>query len=125
MYIKNIENIAKESYQVLKPDGILLISVTHPLKWISESIKSETKSINYKGYLSDVEIDGKIAGDDNLKLKFINRTFENYINTFTKNGFLLDTIVETGVPDSFVIKYPSYLEFQKKPYRLNMRFIKR
>jgi SAM-dependent methyltransferase len=123
MYISEIDNLAAECFKILNSRGLLIVSVTHPFKWIVELRKGNLEK-SYKGYLSEVEVSGKIAKDKNLKVKFINRTFERYVNTFTKHGFLLNTILETGVPDAFVVKYPKYLEFQKKPYRLNMRFIK-
>lgn len=124
MYIKNIDNIAGRSYDVLNKNGIIVISVTHPLKWVSESLKGNIKNPNYLGYLSETEIPWKIANDKNLLSPFINRTLQTYVNTFTKYGFKLETVVETGVPDTFVVKYPSYLPFQNKPYRLNLKFIK-
>lgn len=123
MYISDIDSLAGECFKILSSGGLLVISVTHPLKWIIESRKGNLEN-SYKGYLSEVEVGGKIAKDRNLEVKFINRTLESYVNTFTKHGFLLNTILETGVPDAFVVRYPKYLEFQKKPYRLNMRFIK-
>lgn len=124
MYIKNIEIIAMESFKVLNPGGILVVSVTHPLKWVSEHLKGNLENKKYLGYLSETIIKGQMAQDKNLGIEFINRTFETYINTFTKYGFKLETVLETGAPDSFVVKYPSYLPFQKKPYRLNLKFIK-
>lgn len=123
MYINDIDNLASECFKILNPKGILVVSVTHPLKWVVESEKGNLDK-SYKNYLSEVEVTGKIAQDKNLVVKFMNRTMESYINTFTKHGFLLNTILETGVPDSFVIKYPKYIEYQKKPYRLNMRFVR-
>ncbi len=125
MYINDIENIARESFKVLNNRGILVISVTHPLKWITEYNSGNIKNKEYRGYLSEAIIDGKIAKDEKLDVQFKNRTFQTYVNTFTKHGFVLESVLETGVPDTFVIKYPSYLEFQKKPYRLNMKFIKK
>lgn len=125
MYIKNIDNIAQESFNVLNPGGLLVISVTHPLKWISEQKKGNINNKLYKGYLSETDIFGFVAGNKDLGITFINRTFETYVNTFTKYGFILETVSEIGAPDSFVIKYPNYLASQGKPYQLNMRFVKK
>lgn len=124
MYIRDIDHVATECYKVLNHRGLLILSVTHPLKWVVESTK-ENIDKSYKGYLSEVEVSGKIAKDSALKAKFITRTLESYVNTFTKHGFVLNTILETGAPDAFVVKYPKYLDFQMKPYRLNMRFVKK
>jgi len=123
MYIKNLDNIARESFKVLKKGGLFIASVTHPLKWVAEKQKGKLGE-QYLGYLSEVKISGKIARDKNLSVVFFNRTLQTYVNTFTKHGFYLEAVLETGVPDTFVIKYPKYLEFQKKPYRLNMKFIR-
>lgn len=124
MYIKNIDTIAHNSFEVLNKNGLVVVSVTHPLKWISEHQMGNIINENYLGYLSETEVNWKIANDKDLAAQFINRTMQTYINTFTKYGFKLETVVETGVPDTFVIKYPSYLPFQKKPYRLNLKFVK-
>jgi hypothetical protein len=114
MYIENIDNIARESCKFLNRGGILVVSVTHPLKWVDKY-----------SYLSENLISGEIAKDKNLEVVFRSRTLETYINTFTKHGFNLESVLETGVPDTFVIKYPGYMDFQKKPYRLNLKFVKK
>lgn len=114
MYLDNIENFAHETYKILNKNGILIVSVTHPMKWIDKT-----------SYLSEGYVSGEISKDKNLKVTFKSRTLQTYINTFTKYGFFLEVVLETGVPDSFVIKYPEYLDFQKKPYRLNLKFVKR
>lgn len=124
MYLDNIETLAENSYKVLNKKGILIVSVTHPIKWTMEYLKGNVGNNAYTGYLSETNVFGKIAGDKDLKFEFKNRTFQTYINTFTKHGFVLENVLETGVPDSFVVKYPRYLAFQKKPYRLNMKFVK-
>lgn len=113
MYVDNLENVASECSKILNKNGILVISVTHPMKWIDKT-----------NYLAEDTVQGEIANDKNLKVVFKTRTLETYINTFTKYGFRLETLLETGVPDSFVIKYPTYLAFQKKPYRLNLKFVR-
>jgi SAM-dependent methyltransferase len=116
MYIKNLDNLASNIFRHLSPNGYLIISVTHPLKW--------TTNLNYQGYLHETEIKFPIANIPDTELEFSTRTLQSYINAFTKHGFVLETITETGVPDSFVIKYPQYRPFQYKPYRLNLKFIK-
>ena len=125
MYINDLDNIAKEVSAIMTDNGALVISVTHPLKWIVDQQKGTIKGQGYKGYLSEVGVKGNIAKEKELELTFLNRTIQTYTNTFTKHGFVLEQVIETGVPDFFVIKYPQYLEFQHKPYRLNMKFIKR
>ena len=114
MYLTNIENLACETYKILNKNGALVVSVTHPMKWMDKT-----------SYLKEDVVPGEIANDKNLKVTFKSRTIQTYINTFTKYGFHLEMVLETGVPDSFVIKYPDYLAFQKKPYRLNLKFVKK
>ena len=114
MYLTNIENLACETYKILNKNGALVVSVTHPMKWMDKT-----------SYLKEDVVPGEIANDKNLKVTFKSRTIQTYINTFTKYGFHLEVVLETGVPDSFVIKYPDYLAFQKKPYRLNLKLVKR
>lgn len=117
MYIKNLDNIASNSHHCLKKQGSLIVSVTHPIKWVTQE--------NYKGYLHETQIKHSIANIKYTEIEFLNRTIETYVNTFTKYGFVLEAIAEIGVPSSFVIKYPQYRPFQYKPYRLNLKFIKK
>lgn len=124
MYLHDLDNIAKESFKILKKSGSLVISVTHPLKWISEEQNESIKRFLYKGYLSEVGFKYQIAHIEKLNPIFFNHTLQTYINTFTKNGFKLEALLEMGAPDAFVIKYPQYLSLQYKPFRLNMKFIK-
>ncbi len=117
MYIKDLDNIASNSFNWLTDGVTLIISITHPIKWITQA--------NYKGYLLETQISHPVAGIKHTEIEFVSRTIETYINSFTKHGFVLETISEIGVPDSFVIKYPQYRPYQYKPYRLNLKFIKR
>jgi ubiquinone/menaquinone biosynthesis C-methylase UbiE len=117
MYIRNLDNLAANSYACLRPKGVLIISVTHPFKWITQT--------NYRGYLHESEIKIPIAHIRGTEIGFSNRTLQSYINSFAKAGFILETIMEVGVPDSFVIKFPQYRPYQYKPYRLNLKFIKK
>lgn len=114
MYINDLNFFARNCYDLLENSGELVISVTHPIKWSNE----------LKNYYLETKFDGTIANIPNLQIKFISRTIQTYINTFTKHGFILDALLETGVPDTFVLEYPHYLEKQTKPLRLNMRFRK-
>lgn len=124
MFIHNIDNVASESYKALNSGGVMVISVTHPLKWALDLVAGRISASSYNGYLSSTQIQSAIAKDKSLKMAFINRTFETYINSFRKFGFLLDTILELGIPDFFVIKYPEYFSAQHRPIRLNLKFTK-
>lgn len=115
VYIKDINKLVFDSFQTLKSGGVMIVSVTHPNKWVTD------EDMNY---YKDYPINATIAENNNLLIPFIPRTIETYINTFTKYGFKLDVLLETGVPDVFVIKYPNYIIKQGVPHRLNMRFIK-
>lgn len=115
MYIKDINKLVLDSFNSLKKGGVFIVSVTHPNKWVTD------EDMNY---YKDYPVNATIAENNNLVISFIPRTIENYINTFTKFGFKLDVLLETGVPDTFVIKYPHYITKQGIPHRLNMRFIK-
>ncbi|MCC7289950.1 class I SAM-dependent methyltransferase [bacterium] len=124
MYIKDLDKLIRQCFNIISPKGNFIVSVTHPAKWLTEKHQGLLKFQQYKGYLSEITIEGNIAHNDNLTVPFINRTFQTYVNSFTKHGFTLKAILETGVPDAFVIKYPQFINSQTTPYRLNMNFIK-
>ncbi len=124
MYIKNLDNFAIQCYKNLRTNGSLVVSVTHPAKWLTEYLSEKRNVKEYKGYLSETIIEGNIAHNSKMPISFISRSTQTYVNTFTKHGFILKALLETEVPDTFVLKYPNYLFKQKDPFRLNLKFIK-
>jgi len=124
MYVKDLDNVARESYRILNSKGIMIISVTHPIKWALEQQKGNIKTDSYMGYLSETSISWCIAGSKKMDMNLLTRPFEVYVNTFTKFGFRLETVSEPAVTDEFVLKYPEFLSDRKTPYRLNLKFVK-
>jgi 2-polyprenyl-3-methyl-5-hydroxy-6-metoxy-1,4-benzoquinol methylase len=123
MYVNDLENVAIECHKALKPGGSLLVSVTHPTRWYFQSISGENIDPLLNNYFSETRISEIIAGNNQVNFTFINRTLQTYINTFTANGFFLESLSEPIVSLPFLIKYPLYRKNSKTPLRLNMKFV--
>ncbi|MCK9368699.1 class I SAM-dependent methyltransferase [Candidatus Dojkabacteria bacterium] len=123
MYVNDLDNVALQCHKALKTGGSLIISVTHPLRWYLQSITEGNIDPLLQSYFSEIRITETIGGNKNTSYTFINRTLQTYVNTFTMNGFLLESLSEPIVSFPFLIKYPSYKENSKTPLRLNMKFI--
>lgn len=131
MFIDNIDNVATEFFNLLNKGGAVIISVIHPMYWMNQFILNKygiKKEKNFNrmrcGYYSSIYITNDIADDENLRFKFKHRTFQDYINAFTKAGFFLDRIDEPKMSNHFLRRHPDFMEKSYIPTRLNMRFIK-
>jgi SAM-dependent methyltransferase len=131
MYIKNIDNFASECQKIISENGILLISVTHPVLWYTRYLENKfniKKNKNYNklksGYFSELIISKRIGGNKNLEFEFINRTISTYVNTFSKYGFKLTEVGEPKISKSFIEKFPNFKHRTDVPLRLNLKFQK-
>lgn len=131
MYVKNIDNVAKESFELLNKGGCLVISVTHPIRWFKVYILNkydikpeDTYRSLGNGYFTESVITKRIGGKDTLECEFINRTLATYVNTFTKYGFMLSEIDEPVITQNFLNRHPKYSQIIDYPLRLNLKFLK-
>lgn len=129
MFINDIDNVATETYRIIKNGGKLILSVHHPIYWVSKYIEHKsgiknTPELNVlkNGYFSQVEITKNIGGNADLTFDFIHRTVESYINVFTKVGFYVDKISEPHPTADFIQKHSD--TNHDIPSRLNISFIK-
>ncbi|MCA9386206.1 class I SAM-dependent methyltransferase [Candidatus Dojkabacteria bacterium] len=131
MYIKDLSYFVQGVCDNLTTNGSLLVSITHPIRWHMHYEQNklnghyvETFGQRFKGYFCESILQKDIGNDPHLKMYFIHRTLETYINTFRAHGFVLQSISEPQVPLSFMIEFPEYQAKSSYPRRLNMRFVK-
>jgi SAM-dependent methyltransferase len=130
MFIDNIDNLAKETYAVTERNGILIISVTHPVYQFTNYLQDK---YNYKerpefrvlegGYFAENKVKHSVAGIKDLTFNFKHRTISSYINPFLKAGFILEEIDEPKVTKNYLKKHPEISKDKEEvPMRLNLRF---
>lgn len=99
-----------QAYELLKPGGIFLILVTHPLRSFLAS-----KS---KDYFQKERVEFSIL-DDTIPVKETNYTFGDYIKQSLKTGFVLEDYQETYDPAA-----ETYSGFKRIPGFMILKFRK-
>jgi ubiquinone/menaquinone biosynthesis C-methylase UbiE len=96
MYLERVDIALKNTYRWLKPGGHLIITITHPCFYQQENFswfQSDTdEPYNLGNYFNERTTIRNIA--DKFKTHHIHRTLGNYVRTFSKNGFILQDILE-------------------------------
>lgn len=138
MDLADIDKAFEEAYRVLKPNGFLQFSITHPCyatpyrKNKRNILTNQTYAIEVGGYFKspDVRIDEWIFGaaPQKLKNKFpkfkipvFNRTLTNWFNAILKSGFIVEEINEPCPNDDVVSNQPSLQDAKVVPYFLHIR----
>jgi len=137
MDIPNPEKALQEAYRVLKPNGFLQFSITHPC--FNTPHRKNLRRLNGKTYAIEVgnyfkNQDGKIeewifgAAPASLKNKFskfkipiFNRTLTQWFNDILESGFMIEQVNEP-YPGNDVVKSEPYLQdAQITAYFLHIR----
>lgn len=107
-YSEKLDNTLKEIYRVLKPGGLLLFSVLHPIKWSAEikrDINDERRKAFILGYDSFTH-PSSVYGDylhvrsivqkpeGYPVIKYWNRPISNYFEVIKDTGFNLVRFIE-------------------------------
>lgn len=131
MFVDDLENVARECYKVLTPDGSLIISVPNPVYWTVYYLQNKYGFKNRpefeamrEGYFSEVAVTRGIGGDKDLVFGFKHRTFSTYINTFTSAGFKVAKIDEPKLSGEFLKRTEESSDKLEFPMRLNIKFVK-
>lgn len=138
MDIPNPDKALKEAYRVLKPNGFLQFSITHPC--FTTPFRKNLRNINnHKTYAVEIgdyfkHLDGRIdewifgEAPDDLKNKFskfktpvFNRTLTQWFNAILNAGFLIEQINEPYANDETVNKQPALQDTQIVAYFLHIR----
>ncbi len=138
MDVPNLDKALQEAYRVLKPNGFLQYSITHPCfttpyrKNLRNIINRKTYAIEIGDYFKNLDgrIDEWVFGQapSELKNKFpkfktpiFNRTLTQWFNTVLETGFIIEEINEPSANDETVNKQPALQDTQIVAYFLHIR----
>jgi len=126
-YLSDLETTALEFFRVLKPDGILIVGIQHPLYHLGYSLKQNPKQLSKKykesfGYFDRAPLT-KLSFE-NMPLTIFNRTFGDYINTFTLAGLNLLKVIEPEYNEVILNLHPEYNQKRMIPRFLILKFKK-
>lgn len=128
-YTGDLKGLFAGIYRILKPDGKLLFSTTHPIfdaverfelngeiyAVIGRAKNVETKKVRPLGDYFD---EGKRSQDwgDNFIVNFEHRTISTWINDLIESRFKISKMVEPKPTEKAEKKYPDkFLAYNKKP----------
>ena len=112
-FIKDLSIFAKVMSGLLKKNGTIIVSTTHP-----DYSRKETGQ-----YFQVMQYEREILGMKD-KMSFVHRDFQEYIEPFLDNGFVLTGIKEPLVSKTITDKYQIRRAKMNMPRRLILRFQK-
>lgn len=104
----DIENASKNILEKLRIGGRFILTLPHPLFYISREIKGFHSGIDYI-YPSTHFIDFSISNDRNPmpeSTPFIHRPISFYSTVLSDNGLLIEKILEPYPDNDLMLKYP-------------------
>ncbi len=113
-FVEDLSALAVQLANILSPKGSLIISVPHPIPTMSKADGV---------YLDTVPYDTEI-GSYSMHVTMIHRSFQDYINPFLQNGFVITGFVEPSIPSDVIERYNVKKEYAQISRRLNIRFEK-
>ncbi|MGH7203932.1 MAG: class I SAM-dependent methyltransferase, partial [Candidatus Levyibacteriota bacterium] len=115
-YVENMDHVATEFYRLLKSNGNLLFSLTHPLYELKRAAHLHTaeKRTRYS----------VVALNQTTKIEVYYEPYHAFIKHFLQAGFTLLTEKEIIVNEDFAIKYPRYKQFIGSPRAYIFKFSK-
>jgi len=113
MSIEDISIPLKEFKRILKPNGLLVVSLGHPVLWLYHwladfwKIKERKGFSDLDGYFKIKQINIQIKESHNIEVPFIYRPISYYLNMFIDQGFSIKKIDETEPTKAFLDLYPN------------------
>lgn len=111
-YLKSLEKIMKEIYRVLKPKGICILSVIHPIYSAQYPVVNENRDqwdVKYldksiRAYVQPwIEHDAEI---ENFLSHSYHHTMSDYMNSIIEAGLSIKALVEPLPPEDWRMKWP-------------------
>jgi SAM-dependent methyltransferase len=126
-HITEVDGALAEVARVLRPGGVFLFLLNHPLLqvpgsgWIDDHILGEQYWRVGPYLVEDVSLEELAPG---VVLPFVHRPLSRYVNTMAEVGLLLEHMDEPAPPPGFIAKAPEYAEAVTIPRLLVMRLVK-
>ncbi len=93
-YLQNLSKSFSEISRILRPNGIFVFSINHPLNDSSETIKVSDNDVRiFKPYFHNNPYTLTMK-DGNMEFTLYHHTFENISQSLISSGFLISNIVE-------------------------------
>jgi SAM-dependent methyltransferase len=126
-HITEVDEALAEVARVLRPAGVFLFLLNHPLLqvpgsgWIDDQILGE-QYWRIGPYLTeDVALEELAPG---VVLPFVHRPLSRYVNRLAEVGLLVEHMDEPAPPPGFIAKAPEYAESVTIPRLLALRTVK-
>lgn len=119
MDMDDIDTVLKESYRVLKKNGILIISILHPCftppvgrfrRGVRGRINNKYAYFHLYNYFSPPKEQKDLCGK---KTNYYHRTISNYTHSFHKNNFVIIDTFEPKPTTAFIEKYPHFFHAER------------
>jgi SAM-dependent methyltransferase len=126
-HITEVDGALREVARVLRPGGVFLFLLNHPLLqvpgsgWIDDHILGEQYWRVGPYLVEDVSLEELAPG---VVLPFVHRPLSRYINTMAKVGLYLEHMEEPSPPPGFIAKAPEYADAVTIPRLLVLRMVK-
>jgi SAM-dependent methyltransferase len=127
-YIQDWNNLFKQLHSILNPNGRILLSTHHPLKWGSNMTKNkqfnefkigyrkdknETKTYEVFGdYLNTYQIHDKLF--QQLDVTYYNRSLSEMFKVFKENGFEVVNLLEPKPTEEAKTVIPDFYDVHSK-----------
>ncbi len=127
-YVHDLSKTSKEFKRVLKPGGIAVIVVQHPIYqlYFRAQDKAGLKSDIFRktaGYFERIALP-QLTFFGKAVFNINSRPLEDYITPFLDNGFVLSGFVEPEMPKELVKIYPKYKRLREVPRVVILKFQK-
>lgn len=128
-HIEDLDEALGEVARVLKPGGVFLFLLNHPLLqtpgsgWIDDQILDPPEQYWRVGpYLPEAVTEEQVEKD--VFIRFYHRPLNRYLNSARSVGLVLDHMDEPEPPAGFLAGAPEYEEAASIPRLLSLRFVK-
>ncbi len=126
-HITDVDSALTEVARVLRPGGVFLFLLNHPLLqvpgsgWIDDHILGEQYWRVGAYLVEDVSLEELAPG---IVLPFVHRPLSRYLNTMAGVGLYLEHMDEPAPPPGFIARAPEYADAVTIPRLLVLRMVK-
>ena len=128
-HIDNLEGAVAEVTRVLKPGGIFLFLLNHPLLqtpnsgWIDDQILDPPEQYWRIGaYLEEAVSFEEV--EPGIKVRFVHRPLGRYVNALAESGLTIEKMHEPAPPKGFLDRSPDYANAATVPRLVALRLRK-